>query len=62
MIRTGAALGYTPDQSLDMTAWQFMMCVEGYNAAQGGAGKNEPPAMSGDEFRELLARNSRYLN
>lgn len=39
-----------------MTMFELLACIEGYNAAHGGAGEPEP--MSVDEFDDMIMRHA----
>lgn len=46
-------MGFTPQQVDRMTLWQFMACLDGYNAAHGGKKKSAGGDVEEHELREL---------
>jgi len=46
-------MGLSPRQVGAMSLWEFGVCVDAWNRAQGG---DAPPAMSDDRFDELLGQ------
>lgn len=53
MYQTGAAFGFTPDQTGAMTLWEFAHVVEGCNRFHGGDQASSD--LSDAEFNELAA-------
>ena len=49
----GAAIGFSPRQVDEMTPWELLACMDGYNHANGVKPKDEPP--TDEEFAAAVA-------
>lgn len=46
-------MGFTPSQVDAMGVWEFLACLEGYSAANGGGKKEAGDGMSEERMRDL---------
>lgn len=57
---SGAAMGFPPREIKQMTIWEYLACVRGWNRAQGNGHKHSGDPMTDDEYDALVALGERW--
>ena len=55
-------MGMAPREIKQMSMWEYMACVSGFNRAQGGGNAHQGAPMSDEEYDALCALGEAWSN